>query len=176
MDITEVVKASGLPASTLRFYEQKGLIQSYGREGLRRLFSADVIERLALIALGRSADLSLAEIGAMLTPDGPAIDRTLLAAKAETLDQKIRSLTAMRDGLRHAAACKAPNHLECPKFLRLLNIVQKKQVRTTDRLASDHPPKNKLTRGDSTTGDFTTNKRSRDKTARRVVGNKRSGR
>jgi hypothetical protein len=40
MDITEVSKASGLPTSTLRFYEEKGLIQSNGRNGLRRLFDA----------------------------------------------------------------------------------------------------------------------------------------
>ncbi len=128
MDITEVAKASGLPASTLRFYEQKGLIHSYGRKSLRRLFDADVMQRLALIALGRNAHLSLDEIGAMLTPEGPAIDRALLAAKADALDQKIKDLTAMRDGLRHAAACKAANHLECPKFLRLVRISGKKQT------------------------------------------------
>jgi hypothetical protein len=28
----------------------------------------------------------------------------------------------MRDGLRHAAVCKAPSHMECPKFRRLLGI------------------------------------------------------
>ena len=122
MDIAEVARTSGVPASTLRFYEQKGLIQSYGRHGLRRLFEADVLERLALIALGRRADLSLDEIGAMLTAEGPAIDRVLLAAKADAIDEKIRDLTAMRDGLRHAAACQAANHLECPKFLRLVRI------------------------------------------------------
>ena len=44
----------GLPASALRFYEEKGLIESIGRRGLRRVFPASVIERLALIALGRS--------------------------------------------------------------------------------------------------------------------------
>jgi DNA-binding transcriptional MerR regulator len=127
VDIAEVARSSGVPASTLRFYERKGLIQSYGRHGLRRLFEADVLERLALIALGRRADLSLDEIGAMLTAEGPAIDRALLAAKADTLDAKIRDLTAMRDGLRHAAACRAPNHLECPKFLRLVRIAGKQQ-------------------------------------------------
>jgi hypothetical protein len=92
----------------------------------------DVMERLALIALGRRADLSLAEIGAMLTPDGPVVDRVLLAAKAHALDAKIRDLVTMRDGLRHAAACKASNHLECPKFLRLMRISTGK-LRNADR-------------------------------------------
>lgn len=127
MDIAEVAKVSGLPASTLRYYEEKGLIQSYGRQGLRRLFSPAVLDRLALISLGRNAGFSLDEIGLMFTPSGPAINRQLLSAKAEELDRKIRELTAMRDGLRHAAACKAPNHFECPKFLRLVNLAAKKR-------------------------------------------------
>ena len=134
MDIAEVVKASGLAASTLRFYEQKGLIRPNGRNGLRRLFSANVVERLALIALGRRAGFSLDEIGAMFTPQGPHIDRALLLTKAAELDGKIKELTAMRDGLRHAAACNAPSHFECPKFLRLLRIAGKNRFKQPSKL------------------------------------------
>lgn len=134
MDIGEVTKASGLPASTLRFYEEKGLIQSNGRKGLRRLFNASVIGRLALISLGRSAGFSLDEISEMFTPDGPEINRALLLAKADELDKKIKELTSMRNGLRHAAACNAPNHFECPKFLRLLRLAGKNRFRQPNKL------------------------------------------
>ena len=134
MDISEVAKASGLPASTLRFYEEKGLIQSNGRLGLRRLFNKSVIERLALISLARRAGFSLEEIGTMFTLEGPDINRALLLAKAEELNAKIKELTSMRDGLRHAAACTAPNHFECPKFLRLLSIAGKNRSRKPARL------------------------------------------
>jgi DNA-binding transcriptional MerR regulator len=121
LDITEVAQRSGLPASTLRFYEEKGLIASVGRRGLHRVFDRGVLERLALISLGRAAGFSLDEIGLMFAPGGrPRIDRQMLSAKAEELDRTIRELTAMRDGLRHAAACKAPSHMECPTFRRLL--------------------------------------------------------
>lgn len=121
MDITEVARKSGVPASTLRFYEEKGLIVSVGRRGLRRVFDPRVLERLALIALGRSAGFALDEIARMFAPDGrPQIDRRLLAAKAKELDKTIRKLSAMRDGLQHAAVCPAPSHLECPTFRRLL--------------------------------------------------------
>jgi len=135
MDIAEVSKTSGLPASTLRFYEEKGLIQSNGRNGLRRLFSPNVIERLALISLGRSAGFSLDEIGQMFTFEGPDINRALLLAKAEELDKKIKDLTSMRNGLRHAAACDAPNHFECPKFLRLLHVASKNRFRQPNTLS-----------------------------------------
>ena len=121
MDIAEVAQRSGIPASTLRFYEEKGLISSRGRRGLRRLFDAAVLDRLALIALGSAAGFSLDEIARMFAPDGkPRIDRAMLAAKAQELDRTMRKLGAMRDGLRHAAACPAPSHLECPTFRRLL--------------------------------------------------------
>jgi len=138
MDIAEVAKASGLPASTLRFYEEKGLIKSYGRNGLRRLFSANVLERLALIALGRNAGFSLEEIYEMFTPDGPVINRELLLAKAGELDRKIKEMTSMRDGLLHAAVCQAPNHFECPKFLRLLSIAGKNRLRQPSKLKEKH--------------------------------------
>jgi DNA-binding transcriptional MerR regulator len=121
LDIAEVAQRFGVPASTLRFYEEKGLIASVGRRGLRRLFDPGVLERLALISLGRSAGFSLEEIALMFAPDGrPRIDRKMLTAKADELDQAIRKLAAMRDGLRHAAACPARSHMECPTFRRYL--------------------------------------------------------
>jgi DNA-binding transcriptional MerR regulator len=121
MDIAEVAKKAGVPASTLRFYEERGLIASVGRQGLRRVFDHSVLERLALIALGQSAGFSLDEIARMFAPDGrPRIDRQLLAAKAQELDATIRRLSAMRDGLQHAAVCPARSHMECPSFRRLL--------------------------------------------------------
>lgn len=121
LDITEVARRSGVPASTLRFYEEKGLISSIGRRGLRRLFDARVVERLALLALGRASGFSLDEMATLFAGSSkPRIDRQLLAAKADELDKTIKELTAMRDGLRHAVNCRAPSHMECPTFQRLL--------------------------------------------------------
>ncbi|MEU4463819.1 helix-turn-helix domain-containing protein [Streptomyces sp. NPDC024017] len=122
LDIAEVAHRAGVPASTLRFYEEKGLIASTGRRGLRRQYDPGVLERLALIALGRTAGFSLDEIAQMFAPDGqPRIDRRMLSAKAEELDHRIRELGVLRDSLRHAAACPAPSHLECSTFRRLID-------------------------------------------------------
>lgn len=130
LDIAEVVQRAGIPASTLRFYEERGLIASVGRRGLRRLFDPGVLERLALIGLGQTAGLSLEEIASMLLPGGRVrIDRRLLSAKADELDGTIRKLGAMRDGLRHAAACPAPSHMECPTFRRLLGAPHRPRAR-----------------------------------------------
>jgi DNA-binding transcriptional MerR regulator len=110
LDIAEVAQRSGLPASALRFYEDKGLIQSIGTGGLRRIFEETVLERLALISVGRASGFSLGAIAQMFGAGGSrvAIDRQMLAAKADELEVTIRKLTAMRDGLRHAADCPKP--------------------------------------------------------------------
>lgn len=143
LDIAEVARRSGVPASTLRFYEEKGLIASVGRRGLRRLFDAAVMQRLALIALGRSAGFSLDEIARMFAPDGrPRIDRRMLSAKAEELDRTVRRLSALRDTLRHAAACPAPSHMECPTFQRLLRAASSGTMARTRAVRGPAPKLN----------------------------------
>lgn len=134
MDIAEVVRRTGVPASTLRFYEEKGLITSMGRQGIRRVFNPDVQERLALIALGRSAGFSLDEIAQMFAPDGQlAIDRQILLNKAADIDQKILRLRAMSNGLRHAAVCPAPSHMACASFQQLLKKASAQAVSRSRR-------------------------------------------
>ena len=130
LDIATVAKRSGIPASALRYYEEKGLIRSLGRMGLRRVFAPQVLERLALISLGRAAGFSLDEMSGMFAPDGrPRIDKRLLVAKADELDRTIRKLSAIREGLRHAAVCRAPSHMECPTFQRILRTTAARKPR-----------------------------------------------
>ena len=81
MDIADVAKRTGIPASTLRYYEKKGLVQSLSAHGQRRQFAASVIDRLALIALGQAAGFSLEEVASMLSKE--QVDRQMLASKAD---------------------------------------------------------------------------------------------
>jgi DNA-binding transcriptional MerR regulator len=135
-DIAEVSRRSGIPASTLRFYEEKKLIASAGRHGLRRIYEPAIFERLALIALGQASGFTLEEIARMFCADGRVkIDRAMLSAKADELDRTMRRLAAMRDGLRHAAVCRAPSHLECPTFRRLLGAAAKGAIRAPEKPA-----------------------------------------
>lgn len=121
MNISEVVKQTGVRASTLRYYEEIGLINSVGRHGLQRVFSPKVIDQLALIALAKSADFSLSEIVAMFGDHKAlVIDRDQLLHKADQIDESIKRLNIMSKCLKHAAACKATSHLECPSFRRLM--------------------------------------------------------
>ena len=141
MDIGEVARQSGSAPSALRFYEEKGLIRSSGRHGLRRQYEPEVLDQVALITLGRSAGLTLDEIGQMLTVGGRAkVDRQLLTDRADAIDEQIRKLTTIREGLRHAAACQAPDHLACPKFRRLMGLAVWKAAVTPKRAGRSQPP------------------------------------
>ena len=146
LDIAEVSRLSGQPASALRFYEEKKLIHSIGRSGLKRLFEPSILERLGLIALGRTAGFSLEEIAQMFAATGKmSIRREKLSAKADELDRRIKHMTAMRDGLRHAANCPAPSHFECPKFKRLVHAAAKGHLKPIETPSSRKLRKKKKT-------------------------------
>lgn len=128
LDIGEVVKRSGVPASTLRYYEQLGLLQALGRRGLRRQYDEQVLERLALIGLGQAAGLSLQQIGASLPPQHGCIslDRKALLAQADVLQRQITQLQRVRRHLQRAAACpEAQDARQCGSFRKLLRAQQR---------------------------------------------------
>ncbi|MEO6015478.1 MAG: helix-turn-helix domain-containing protein [Devosia sp.] len=129
LDIGEVAARTGVSPSTLRYYEEIGLIASVSRHGLRRQFSTEAVLQLKLIGMGKSAGFSLDEIAEMFGRDGvPNLPRLTLHQKADDLDQQIRELKSLRDTLRHVADCPAPSHLECPTFRRLVTIAGRRGV------------------------------------------------
>jgi DNA-binding transcriptional MerR regulator len=127
MDIGVVSKRSGFSTSTLRYYEEVGLIKSTDRKGLRRQYSPSVLETLALITLAKQAGFKLEELSQLFknTAGVIAINKVALRKKSDQIGAKIKQLEAARKGLVHASECRAPRHLECPKFLRLLAIATK---------------------------------------------------
>ncbi|MBG2874940.1 helix-turn-helix domain-containing protein [Proteus alimentorum] len=117
MDITEVVKATGIASSAIRYYEKKGLINSIGRKGLKRVYHRDVLTRLALISLAQQAHFSLDEIAQLsINQKIPEIDRNMVRSKIEEIDIKISELIQLRDGLEHILFCPEKNHFQCKHF------------------------------------------------------------
>ncbi|MEU7630157.1 MerR family transcriptional regulator [Nocardia sp. NPDC049220] len=117
LDIAEVADHADLAPSALRFYEKRGLISSTGRNGLRRTYRPDVLDRLALIACARGAGFTLAEIARFLRASPTDAElRARMAEKARQLDDDIDRLIRMRDSLRHASTCTHDPLVECPDF------------------------------------------------------------
>lgn len=124
VDIGVLSKTSGVPTSTLRYYEQVGLIRPVCRNGLRRQYSEETIVQLALIGLGKAAGFSLEDIGGMFDEDrNPDLARPTLLQRADELDRQVLRMSTMSRLLRHVAECPAPSHMECPRFRTLLRVV-----------------------------------------------------
>lgn len=131
LDISQVAKQTDIAPSALRFYEEKGLIESVGRSGMKRLFEPNVIVQLAFIQLGKAAGFSLEEIGTIVaTNDRPDIPRHRLLERIDELDTQIRRLKKLREAIRHVAECPYTSHMDCPQFQRLLHIGVKRRNKT----------------------------------------------
>jgi len=129
LDIGEVAKRSGLQPSALRHYEDAGLISAVTRHGLRRQFDPQVLMQLKLIAMGKSAGFTLDQIAGMFGGDGLQLPRSAMHQRADDIDRQIRELTTLGILLRHVAQCRAPSHLECPTFRRLMELAGRRARR-----------------------------------------------
>ncbi|MGW4232495.1 MerR family DNA-binding protein [Streptomyces sp. NPDC004980] len=100
------------------------MITAAGRNGLRRTYQPEVLERLALITCARSAGFSIAEIGRFVEArPSDANLRVRMATRARDLDEQVSGLTRLRDSLRHAAVCDHEPIVECPDFKRAVGEV-----------------------------------------------------
>ena len=92
--ITEVMQVSGMSSATLRYYERRGLIESRGRRGGRRLYDPEVFDRLGLIALSRRAGFSVEEVAGIV--GAKRVSRSGLEARAKVVEELIGQMLALR--------------------------------------------------------------------------------
>jgi DNA-binding transcriptional MerR regulator len=123
LDIGEVRSRSGFPASTLHFYERRGLIRSVSRSGLRRQYEPETIDRLAVIVMCQQAGFRLDEISALLSTGGELSWKELAAAKLEEIRAQLAALEQMELALTHALKCPSDNVLRCEHFRAELDAV-----------------------------------------------------
>jgi MerR family transcriptional regulator, redox-sensitive transcriptional activator SoxR len=111
LTVGEAAERSGVPVSTLHFWESKGLIRSVRTDGNQRRFARPELRRIAVIKIGQRAGISLAEIREILDtlPADRAVSARNWAALSrrwkESLDDRIARLTALRDGLGQCIGC-----------------------------------------------------------------------
>ena len=95
LDITEVVRRTGLSARALRFYAARGLVRPLRTAAGRRIFGAAELERLGRIVALKAAGFTLSQIGAVLA-DRPLPIAGIVAAQLAALDRRIDDLAAAR--------------------------------------------------------------------------------
>jgi DNA-binding transcriptional MerR regulator len=108
--ISEVARCFGVRVSTLRYYDELGLLTPSGRRGNVRHYGRAELRRLALIQrLHHKGLVSLADTATLLTDskERPS-DRDVLASSIAAITQRIEDLTTARTMLEHLLQC--PHH------------------------------------------------------------------
>ena len=118
MTIGEVASRAGLRTSAIRYYESAGLLPRPPRRSGRRVYGESVLDRLALVALARSAGFTIAEIRTLLHGFGretppPARWRRLTDTKIRELTANIDRERAMLKVLRRLRRCECPTLSDC---------------------------------------------------------------
>jgi len=101
--IDAVARRFRIPASTIRYYEERGLVLPVSRHGGRRWYGENEIRRLAIIRYWQKVGrMSLDEIGEILAgPDASAAWQGVIRERIDSLGEQIDSLRAARDHLGH---------------------------------------------------------------------------
>jgi len=117
MRISEAVSQSGVPATTLRYYESIGLITTNRLSNGYRIYGEEVLERLSLIEAAKSLEMSLPQISTLFSVmDADTctnVRETLhpqLANRLEEIDAHLNRIQLLRDRLLQAQR----NVLDCP--------------------------------------------------------------
>jgi DNA-binding transcriptional MerR regulator len=119
LSIGDVARETGFTPSTLRYYEEIGLLQQPDRVSGRRVYAAAAIDRLRVIALARSLGFPLDDIRELLDgfPAGtPASERWRAAnvARIEALEAQAANVARMLGLLRHLSEdCDCTDLAQC---------------------------------------------------------------
>jgi DNA-binding transcriptional MerR regulator len=107
LSIGEVARRSGVAATTLRYYEDSGLLRPPSRVAGRRRYDQSVMTRLEVIGLCKAAGFSLDEIRVLLTDGDPGrpASRTLAESKLIDIDAQMATLRRAREIIEWAMNC-----------------------------------------------------------------------
>ena len=119
LTISEVSRRSGVASSALRFYEERGLIQSQRSGSGHRRYSRAVLRRIAFIVFAQRMGLSLEEIGTELArlPENRVPERSdwakLSARWTQRIEESIAQLERLRASLTRCIGCGCLSLKEC---------------------------------------------------------------
>lgn len=125
LTIGEVAARVGIQPSAIRYYEQLGLVPAAQRKAGKRVYGADMLDRLALIQLAQGAGFALAEIRDLFAEiesrrPAAAVWKRRAAAKRADLNAQIRRATRMKHVLSILATCNCDSVMECGRVLNAM--------------------------------------------------------
>ena len=121
MTIGELSDKSGVPASTLRYWERIDVLPKTMRVGGQRRYQEDAVNLVAVLRLAKACGFSLPEMRRLLNGFRPKTSaserwRTLIREHQEMLEQQIAQLNAMQQLLQHVQQCQCADLIECGRI------------------------------------------------------------
>src|SRR5690349_4631938 len=119
LTISEIARRSGVAASALRFYEERGLIRSERAGSGHRRYPRSVLRRIAFIVFAQKMGLTLEEVGAELgkLPSNRVPERAdwakLSGSWTQRIDERIAELQRLREGLTQCIGCGCLSLKQC---------------------------------------------------------------
>jgi DNA-binding transcriptional MerR regulator len=115
LTIGRVAEQADVAATTLRYYEQIGLVPVPARVGGQRRYDDSVLARLEVIGLCKAAGFTLDEIQVLFADDAPGrpASKALAEAKLVEIDARIESLTRARAVIEWGMRCTCRSIDEC---------------------------------------------------------------
>jgi MerR family redox-sensitive transcriptional activator SoxR len=118
LPISTVAERYGVPATTLRYWEQIGLLPAQERASGRRWYDLDAVRRIKFIRMAKQAGLSLDEIRSLLAghlDHSPTFSDWAEAARGQlaAIDQRIADLAELRATIEECLACGCQHARRC---------------------------------------------------------------
>ena len=115
LSIGAVASSSGVPITTLRYYERRGLIDEPERQGGQRRYQPDVLVRLMVIRFCRIAGLDLDDIAKVVNDDSSdqATTKAIAAEHLNAIDRQMEQLTMAKAMMEAALACSCASVERC---------------------------------------------------------------
>jgi DNA-binding transcriptional MerR regulator len=106
MTIGDVARRAGVPTSTVRYYDRRGLLAADARESTHRRYNEESLRRLVFIGMLQDAGLSLDDIAGVFNASHLTEWKAIARRRLGALDAEIAKLERARAYLKGALLCR----------------------------------------------------------------------
>jgi DNA-binding transcriptional MerR regulator len=119
LSVGELSERTGVPTTTLRYYDELGLVRPVGRAAGRRRYAASAVRDVGLIVFLREIGFSLTEIGRFIAGERQG-RREIIDHKLAELAEQQRRIEVARVALEHGRQCPAIDPMKCSRFWSII--------------------------------------------------------
>jgi len=141
MTIGELAAQTGVPASTIRYYERVGVLPRPERVSGKRRYSSDALRRLAVVRLAQACGFHIEEMRQLFRgfKAGVPVSRRWqeIARKKDCeLEEQVARLLAMRKVVKRVLQCECTDFDECGRIAASVGTRSRDEITSLVRACS----------------------------------------